>query len=131
MVECITQGQKSEVERLGKSNALLLFRCDAAEARADALQADAAAAASKHEKEISSLKGTSKTITLTPHLRSLCIVIRGLAMLSYYTMASIQGMKHIREELVWADLLAWTKGVKWTSVKELHGEHLPVCREAE
>ncbi|CAL8462794.1 g2327 [Coccomyxa elongata] len=50
------QDQKSEVERLGRSNALLQFRCDAAEARADALQADAAQAASKHETEISSLK---------------------------------------------------------------------------
>ncbi|BDA50890.1 hypothetical protein COCOBI_17-1090 [Coccomyxa sp. Obi] len=50
------QNQKSEVERLGKSNALLQFRCDAAEARADALHAGAAEAASKHEKEISCLK---------------------------------------------------------------------------
>lgn len=58
-IKCITQDQKSEVERLGRSNALLQFRCDAAEARADALQADAAQAASKHETEISSLKGTT------------------------------------------------------------------------
>lgn len=50
------------VERLGKSNALLEFRCDAAEARADALQADAAEAALKHAQEAASLKGATHPI---------------------------------------------------------------------
>lgn len=53
------QEQKKELERLGNSNALLEFRCDAAEARAEPLQAEAAEAANKHAQEAASLKGES------------------------------------------------------------------------
>ncbi|EIE27146.1 hypothetical protein COCSUDRAFT_55170 [Coccomyxa subellipsoidea C-169] len=53
--QCL-QEQKKELERLGNSNALLEFRCDSAEARADALQAEAAEAANRHAQEAASLK---------------------------------------------------------------------------
>jgi len=49
------------VERLNNANALLEFRCDAAEARADALQAQAGEAERKHMQEAASLTGLSST----------------------------------------------------------------------
>lgn len=57
----VQQEQRREVERLSNAKALLEFRCDAAEARAVALQAQAGEAERRCTQETASLTGLSYT----------------------------------------------------------------------